>query len=109
MTSTRAALDDKLLFAASKCFVNYGFFIGATAENLAALGSAKRAYGSEIFMGSSHCALLVSTETEIEPIFFAKVKRLIAFHAEDRAIIIELREEFVGISDIAVNSFTSQL
>jgi dihydroorotase len=30
LTTTQAALDDKLQRAASKCLVNYGFFIGAT-------------------------------------------------------------------------------
>jgi dihydroorotase len=30
LTTTQAALDDKLRRAAEKCLVNYGFFIGAT-------------------------------------------------------------------------------
>ena len=34
LTTTQAALDDKLQRAASKCLVNYGFFMGATAANL---------------------------------------------------------------------------
>nr|WP_242019064.1 MULTISPECIES: amidohydrolase family protein [unclassified Trichocoleus] len=34
LTTTQAALDDKLLRAKEKCLVNYGFFIGATAEIL---------------------------------------------------------------------------
>ncbi|MDJ0679453.1 MAG: hypothetical protein QNJ18_06270 [Xenococcaceae cyanobacterium MO_167.B52] len=42
MTSTQAALDYKLLFAAYKCLLNYGFFIGATAENLKDLRSAAK-------------------------------------------------------------------
>lgn len=40
LTTTQATLDDKLQRAASKCLVNYGFFIGATAENLADLNTA---------------------------------------------------------------------
>ncbi len=34
LTTTQATLDDKLRRAAQKSLVNYGFFIGATAENL---------------------------------------------------------------------------
>ena len=33
-TITRAALADKLELAASKCVVNYGFYIGATPDNV---------------------------------------------------------------------------
>ncbi|MEP0922175.1 hypothetical protein NDA02_10315 [Leptolyngbya sp. ST-U4] len=32
LTTTQAALDDKLKRAAEKSLVNYGFFIGATGE-----------------------------------------------------------------------------
>jgi dihydroorotase len=32
LTTTQLALDNKLKRAADKCLVNYGFFIGATAE-----------------------------------------------------------------------------
>ncbi len=103
LTSTKAALDDKLQRAASKCLVNYGFFLGATAENLEDLRSAEPVCGIKIFMGSSHGALLVSTEAEIEPIF-AVGKRLIAVHAEDHARILERRKQFAGISDPAIHS-----
>ncbi|MDJ0577140.1 MAG: dihydroorotase [Xenococcaceae cyanobacterium MO_234.B1] len=103
LTSTKAALDDKLQRAASKSLVNYGFFIGATAENLEDLRSAEPVCGIKIFMGSSHGALLVSTEAEIEPIF-AVGKRLIAVHAEDQARILERRKQFAGISDPAIHS-----
>jgi dihydroorotase len=34
LTTTQAALDDKLQRSQQKCLVNYGFFIGATPENL---------------------------------------------------------------------------
>ncbi len=103
LTSTKAALDDKLQRAASKSLVNYGFFLGATAENLEDLRSAEPVCGIKIFMGSSHGALLVSTEAEIEPIF-AVGKRLIAVHAEDHARILERRKQFAGISDPAIHS-----
>jgi len=53
LTITQAALDDKLQRASEKCVVNYGFFIGATAENLPDLNTATPACGIKIFMGRS--------------------------------------------------------
>ncbi|MGF1482666.1 MAG: dihydroorotase [Cyanophyceae cyanobacterium] len=103
LTTTQAALDDKLERAAQKCLVNYGFFIGATAENLPDLREAKPACGIKIFMGSAHGALLVSVEQELEPIFAAG-SRLIAVHAEDQARILERRQQFANISDPAIHS-----
>lgn len=103
LTTTQAILDDKLHRASQKSFVNYGFFMGATAENLDDLRNAHPAYGIKIFMGSNHGALLVSTEAEIEPIF-AKGSRLIAVHAEDQARIIERKKLFQGNTDPAIHS-----
>ncbi|MGK7940399.1 MAG: dihydroorotase [Crocosphaera sp.] len=103
LTTTQAALDQKLQLASQKCLVNYGFFIGATPENLPDLLTANPACGIKIFMGSSHGALLVSQAAEIEPIF-AKGDRLIAVHAEDQARILERRQEFKGIHDPAIHS-----
>ncbi len=103
LTTTQAALDDKLQRAAHKCLVNYGFFIGATPDNLPDLRTAHPSCGIKIFMGSAHGALLVSTEAALEPIF-AQGKRLIAVHAEDQARIIERRKQFAGITDPAVHS-----
>ena len=51
LTTTQAALDDKLQRSADHCLVNYGFFIGATAENLPDLIGAEPACGIKIFMG----------------------------------------------------------
>ena len=103
LTTTQAALDDKLQRAANKSLVNYGFFIGATAANLPDLTTASPFCGIKIFMGSSHGALLVSTEAEIEPIF-ATGKRLIAVHAEDQARILERRKQFAERTDPSVHS-----
>lgn len=54
-------------------------------------------------MGSSHGALLFSTEEEIEPIF-AKGDHLIAVHAEEQARIIERRKLFSGNTRSGVHS-----
>jgi dihydroorotase len=103
LTTTQANLDDKLQRAAQKCLVNYGFFIGATAENLPDLLEANPACGIKIFMGSMHGPLLVDEEVALEPIF-AKGSRLIAVHAEDQARIAQRRQEFAGSTDPAVHS-----
>lgn len=103
LTTTQAALDDKLQRASQKSIVNYGFFMGATAENLDDLRTANPACGIKIFMGSNHGALLVDTEAAMEPIF-AKGKRLIAVHAENQARINARRQEFAGITDPVIHS-----
>jgi dihydroorotase len=103
LTITQEALDDKLRRAADKCLVNYGFFIGATPDNLPDLLDAKPTCGIKIFMGSAHGHLLVERESELEPIF-ANGSRLIAVHAEDQARINQRKKEFAEITDPAIHS-----
>ncbi|MBN3962272.1 dihydroorotase [Nostoc sp. NMS8] len=103
LTTTQQALDDKLERASHKSLVNYGFFIGATAENLPDLLLAKPTPGIKVFMGSMHGQLLIDGETTLEAIF-AKGDRLIAVHAEDQARINQRRQEFANIHDPAVHS-----
>lgn len=103
LTTTQAILTDKLAIAASKSLVNYGFFIGATAENLPDLRTANPTCGIKIFMGSAHGPLSVDTPETIEPIF-AVGDRLIAVHAEDQARIMERRKLFTGETDPATHT-----
>ena len=103
LTTTQQALDDKLQRAASKCVVNYGFFIGATPENLPDLLLATPTPGIKVFMGSMHGQLLMDQEEALDAIF-ARGDRLIAVHAEDQARINQRRQEFAGIHDPAVHS-----
>ncbi|NER98350.1 MAG: dihydroorotase, partial [Symploca sp. SIO1B1] len=103
LTITQAALDDKLQRSADHCLVNYGFFIGATPENLPDLREANPTCGIKIFMGSAHGHLLVDHEEVLEPIF-AQGDRLIAVHAEDQPRIRERRKQFAGITDPAIHS-----
>ena len=102
-TTTQAALDEKLARAAQKSVANYGFFIGATPDNLEALNTARSACGIKIFMGSSTGSLLVNRPEDLERIF-ANGTRLIAVHAEDEARIHMRRAQFAGRSDPAVHS-----
>ncbi|MGD1873181.1 MAG: dihydroorotase [Mastigocoleus sp.] len=102
-TITQETLDDKLQRASQKSLVNYGFFIGATPENLESLLSATPTPGIKIFMGSMHGQLLVDEETILERIF-SQGKRLIAVHAEDQKRISERRQQFQGIHDPSIHS-----
>ena len=103
LTTNQATLDDKLQRGAAKCVVNYGFFIGATADNLTDLLTVNPVCGIKIFMGSMHGDLLVSQEAQLDRIF-AQGDRLIAVHAEDQERINQRRQEFIGITDPAIHS-----
>jgi len=104
LTIGQAALDDKLARAASKCVVNYGFFIGATHDNsnLSELQHAQPVCGVKIFMGSMHGDLLVDHEEVLDRIF-AQVPRLIAVHAEDQARLTARRQQFLGDNPTYLN------
>ncbi len=102
-TINQAALDDKLRRAAEKSVANYGFFIGATPDNLDELNHVNPVCGIKIFMGASTGSLLVDKVEDLERIF-ANGRRLIAVHAEDEARIRARREQFKGRTDIAVHS-----
>ncbi len=103
LTITQETLNDKLQRAASKCLVNYGFFIGATSDNLSELLHANPTCGIKIFMGSMHGPLLVDPQEILEPIF-ANGEILIAVHAEDQTRLRQRREEFANIHDVAIHS-----
>ena len=103
LTITQQALDDKLQRASHSCLVNYGFFIGATADLLPDLLLAKPTPGIKVFMGSMHGQLLVDQQAALEAIF-AQGNRLIAVHAEDQDRINQRRHLFAGIHDPAVHS-----
>ncbi|NJK35125.1 MAG: dihydroorotase [Oscillatoriales cyanobacterium SM2_2_1] len=102
-TTTQATLDDKLHRAASKCVVNYGFFIGATSAILPDLLTAKPTCGIKVFMGSMHGDLLVDQEELLDRIF-SQGDRLIAVHAEDQARIAQRRIELANSQDPAKHS-----
>ncbi len=103
LTTAQDALDDKLKRSSEKCLVNYGFFVGATSDNIPALLAATPTPGIKIFMGSMHGPLLVSEEEILDGIF-AEGDRLIAVHAENQQRIRERREQFAGITDPAIHS-----
>jgi dihydroorotase len=84
--TTRARLEEKLALAAKKSLVNYGFYIGATADNLDELNQAQRTPGIKIFIGSSTGDLLVDEQEALERIF-AETSLPITAHCEDESTI----------------------
>jgi len=102
-TTTVERLHEKLALAAEKCLVNYGFYIGATAENLAQLQQARRTPGIKIFIGSSTGDLLVDDQQALEQIF-AETSLPITAHCEDEATIRRNREQYGQSGDVADHS-----
>ncbi len=68
-TTTQRRLEEKLALAAERSLVNFGFYIGATPDNLDELKHAQRTPGIKIFIGSSTGDLLVDDQDALERIF----------------------------------------
>jgi len=102
-TTSVQALHDKLQMASDRCMVNYGFYIGATCENLAELKKAKRTPGIKIFIGSSTGNLLVDDQDALERIF-AETTLTICAHCEDETTIRVNQEKHKGRNDVAAHS-----
>lgn len=102
-TTTVAALHEKLALAASKAVVNYGFYIGATADNLSELQAARRTPGIKIFIGSSTGDLLVDEQAALERIF-AETTLPICAHCEDEATVRANAARLGGGREVADHS-----
>lgn len=87
-TTTEEALHDKLARAARKSHVNYGFFFGATRDNLDTMLQLKRrkVSGIKLFMGASTGNMLVDDDNVLERLF-EKARLPIMVHCEDSAVI----------------------
>ena len=90
-TVTVEALTEKLALGSERCIVNYGFYIGATTENLDELVRAGRTPGVptpgiKIFIGSSTGNMLVDDQACLEAIF-AETTLPITAHCEDEATV----------------------
>ncbi|MFM7923168.1 MAG: dihydroorotase, partial [Planctomycetaceae bacterium] len=85
-TTSVAALESKLALAAGRCVVNYGFYIGATPDNVTELARAVRTPGIKIFIGSSTGDLLVDEQSALERIF-AETTLPICAHCEDESTV----------------------
>jgi dihydroorotase len=85
-TISQARLEEKLALGRHKSIVNYGFYMGATPNNLADLKVAHRTPGIKIFIGSSTGDLLVDDQEALEAIF-AETKLPICAHCEDETTV----------------------
>jgi len=102
-TTTVERLAEKLALAATKSVVNYGFYVGATSENVAELAAATRTPGIKIFIGSSTGNLLVDEQEALEGIF-AETTLPITAHCEDEATVRANAEALGGGSEYADHS-----
>ena len=101
--TTIKRMAEKKRLAAEKSVVNYGFFIGATPDNLEEINAVENVCGIKVFMGASTGDLLVDDPKILESIF-ANGNKLIAVHAEDESILQENIKLMEGINDVRIHS-----
>ncbi len=87
-------IEEKCTIAKRNSLANYGFFLGASNENLEAVKAADPAKiaGIKVFMGSSTGNMLVDEETVLEGIF-RNAPTIIATHCEDTPMILANEEQ----------------
>ena len=83
-TTTLSLLEERYKMAAQKCHVNYGFFLGATNDNLQEIRNVDihSVPGIKLFMGSSTGNMLVDKEEALRNIF-RHCPTLLMTHCED--------------------------
>ncbi len=111
--TTLQSMYNKLETASNRCITNYGFFIGATENNVEELQKAVGTpdapvaipgiCGIKIFMGSSTGDLLVNESNALKTIF-DNTAGLIAVHAEDETRMIEREKMIQGRTDMAAHA-----
>jgi dihydroorotase len=84
--TNREAIAWKYQRAANVCRVNFGFYVGATENNVAELQLIENVPGIKIFIGSSTGDLLVDQQRALERIF-AETQLPICAHCEDEATV----------------------
>lgn len=91
-TTSMGAVTDKKRIASETSYANYGFFIGATNDNLDEILATDPTEipGVKLFMGSSTGNMLVDDDVSLSQLF-ASYKGVIAVHAEDEATMAEAR------------------
>lgn len=99
----QARLNEKLALGAEKSLVNYGFYIGATPDNVADLKTATNTPGIKIFIGSSTGTLLVDEQEALERIF-AETTLPITAHCEDESTVRANAQRLADSCDVADHS-----
>jgi dihydroorotase len=93
LTTSAAALADKIKRAHHRMHCDFAFFVGGMHENAAELADLERlpgAAGVKVFMGSSTGALLVEDDDGVRNVLKA-IRRRASFHAEDEFRLRERR------------------
>lgn len=111
--TTFEKMMEKIETAKSKCVNNFGFFVGATPDNVEELrrcvGDASTPIahpgicGIKVFMGSSTGDLLVNEQDALEEIF-STTSGLIAVHAEDEQRLSSRFPDYENRTDIAAHA-----
>ena len=102
-TVTVEALEEKLNLAAETSLVNYGFYMGATPDNVDEMNRAQRTPGIKIFMGSSTGDLLIDKPDVLERIF-AETTLPITAHCEDEETILANMKRIGRTSNVTQHS-----
>lgn len=102
-TTTVERLHEKLKMASTRSLVNYGFYIGATPQNLPELKAATRTPGIKIFIGSSTGDLLVDGQDALEQIF-GETTLPICAHCEDESTVRANQARLADRRDVAAHS-----
>lgn len=96
---TAEGVKEKEAIAAEKSHVHYGFYIGATPDNVSELNKAVNVPGIKIFIGSSTGNLLVDEQAALERIF-AETTLPICAHCEDETTVRANAERLSGTNDL---------
>jgi dihydroorotase len=98
-----ASLAWKNSRAAEVSHVNFGFYLGATENNVPELAQATNVPGIKIFIGSSTGSLLVDSQAALERIF-AETSLPICAHCEDELTVGRNKERVGATSDVRDHS-----
>ncbi len=91
-TTTLKFLHDKRELYKEKSVVNYGLYMGATANNLKEATSARNIPGIKLYMGSTTGDLVVTDKKKIAE-FFNSGKKIV-IHAEDETLMKKNMEKY---------------
>ncbi len=103
MANTRPActtleqLETKLAIAADRSAIHFGFFLGATGQNMAQLNATVRTPGIQLSLGAMGRGLDMERTEDIEALF-AEANKLIVVNAEDERRLRE-RQNLYADSD----------
>ena len=102
-TTTVERLKEKIALGAANSIVNFGFYFGATTDNIDHMRRATDTPGIKIFIGSSTGNMLVDEQEALEQIF-AETTLPICAHCEDETTVRTNAEKYAGSDDITNHS-----